>query len=255
MRRAIWHTARQPKPSLMATQFIRSAEPRSQRANNLFKNPPVDPLKDFEPLTALIKQPWVVVVDAKSPHKTLPELTAYLKEKEKTRRPIRRRQPPESSPVSCYKSIAGLETVQVNYKTIADSLNDLVVRLYRFCHGAMLRLRSGRQSRARCASPQISTAQRMKAMGDVPTMAERRRAGYRRDGVVGGSAPGWNAEADRRQTASLVHANAGYAGDGAVSQQHRHGRLKTTPAQTRALLEQEIKNWADCVKLAKIDPS
>ncbi len=31
--------------------------------------------------------------------------------------------------------------------------------------------------------------------------------------------------------------------------------FKTTPAETRALLEEEIRKWRDYVKLAKIDPS
>jgi tripartite-type tricarboxylate transporter receptor subunit TctC len=31
--------------------------------------------------------------------------------------------------------------------------------------------------------------------------------------------------------------------------------FKTTPAETRALLEEEIKKWGEYVKLAKIEPS
>ena len=48
---------------------------------SLFKSPPINPFTDLELLGTLFKQPWTLVVDAKAPFKSLPELTAHLKER------------------------------------------------------------------------------------------------------------------------------------------------------------------------------
>jgi tripartite-type tricarboxylate transporter receptor subunit TctC len=219
----------------------------------LFKNPPVDPLKDFEPLTALIRQPWVVVVDAKSPHKTLPELTAYLKEK-KNKASYSTATTTGIITGELYKSIAGLETVQVNYKTIADSLNDLSSGSIDFAMGdAAFALGQQKQGKVRILA--ISTGQRMKAMGDVPTMAE--------SGVPGIDVTVWWAvqlpAGTPKPIADKLQAWFTQILDMPETEQFLSNIgtdvFKTTPAQTRALLEQEIKNWGDYVKLAKIDPS
>jgi tripartite-type tricarboxylate transporter receptor subunit TctC len=50
-------------------------------AKSTFKQLPFDPDKDFAPITTLVRLGFVIVVDAKTPYKTLAELTAALKEK------------------------------------------------------------------------------------------------------------------------------------------------------------------------------
>jgi tripartite-type tricarboxylate transporter receptor subunit TctC len=45
----------------------------------LYGTMPFDPLKDFAPIILLSSQPLILVVDAKSPYKTLPELVAAAK--------------------------------------------------------------------------------------------------------------------------------------------------------------------------------
>ncbi len=219
----------------------------------LFKTPPIDPLKDFDPLTALIKQPWVLVVDAKSPHKTLPELTAYLKEK-KNKASYSTATTTGIITGELYKSIAGLETVQVNYKTIGDSLNDLLSGAIDFAMAdAAFALGQQKQGKVRILA--ISTAERMKAMGDVPTMAE--------SGVPGMDVTVWWAAqlpaGTPKPIADKLQAWFTQILDMPETEQFLSNIgtdvFKTTPAQTRALLEQEIKKWGDYVKLAKIDPS
>ncbi len=219
----------------------------------LFKTPPVDPLKDFEPLTALIRQPWVLVVDAKSPHKTLPELTAYLKEK-KNKASYSTATTTGIITGELYKSIAGLETVQVNYKTIADSLNDLLSGSIDFAMAdAAFALGQQKQGKVRILA--ISTGQRVKAMGDVPTMAE--------SGVPGIDVTVWWAVqlpagtpkpiADKLQAWFTEILNMPETEQFLTN--IGTDVFKTTPAETRALLEEEIKKWGEYVKLAKIEPS
>src|SRR5262249_44712589 len=47
----------------------------------MMKDVPVDPAKDYEVIIAPLVQPWVLLVAADKPWKSLPELTAYLKER------------------------------------------------------------------------------------------------------------------------------------------------------------------------------
>ena len=47
----------------------------------LFKKPPINPSKDLQVVATLNQQPFMVVVDAKSPYKSLPELTEAMKKK------------------------------------------------------------------------------------------------------------------------------------------------------------------------------
>jgi tripartite-type tricarboxylate transporter receptor subunit TctC len=210
-------------------------------------------LKDFDPLTALIKQPWVLVVDAKSPFKTLPELTAYLKEK-KNRASYSTSTTTGIITGELYESIAGLETVQVNYKTIGDSLNDLQSGAIDFAMAdAAFALGQSKNGNVRILA--TSSGQRMKSMADIPTMAE--------GGVPGIDVTVWWAvqlpAGTPRPIADKLQAWFTEILNMPETEQFLSNIgtdvFKTTPAETRALLEQEIKNWADYVKLAKIDPS
>ncbi|MGZ3409173.1 MAG: Bug family tripartite tricarboxylate transporter substrate binding protein [Xanthobacteraceae bacterium] len=219
----------------------------------LFKNAPVDPLKDFDPLTALLKQPWTLVVDAKSPFKTVPELTAYLKEK-KNKASYSTATTTGTIVGELYKSIAGLETVQVNYKTIGDSLNDLQSGAVDFAMAdAAFALGQAKNGNVRILA--VSSGQRSKSMANIPTMAESGVPGLDitvwwavqlpagTPKPIADKLQGWFTEIlDMPETEQFL-ANIGT------------DVFKTTPAQTRALLEQEIKNWAEYARLAKIDPT
>ena len=50
-------------------------------AQSTFKQLPFNPDKDFAPVTTLVRLGFAVAVDAKSPHKTLADLTETLKKK------------------------------------------------------------------------------------------------------------------------------------------------------------------------------
>jgi tripartite-type tricarboxylate transporter receptor subunit TctC len=48
-------------------------------APSLFRNLPFDSLKDFTPIVALAQSPVVILVDSRSPYRTLPDLLAAMK--------------------------------------------------------------------------------------------------------------------------------------------------------------------------------
>lgn len=219
---------------------------------HLFKDPPVDALKDLEPVGTLLKQGWLVLVDAKSPFKTLPELTAYLKQKGD-------KASYSTSTVAgivtgeLYKSIAGLKMVQVNYKTVGDSLNDVLsgqVDVMMADPGLGVGLIRNGRMRALA----VSTANRIKSLPDIPTMAE--------SGVPGVDITVWWATLVPAGTPPAIKAKlagwfneiiampetekffAGMATDVFVS----------TPAETSAYFVKEIDRWGEYIRKANIKP-
>jgi tripartite-type tricarboxylate transporter receptor subunit TctC len=219
---------------------------------HIFKTPPIDPLKDLEPVGTLLKQGWLVVVDAKSPYKTLPELTAHLKAR-KEKASYSTATVPGTVMAELYKHIVGLQTVQVNYKTFGDSLTDLLSGTLDVGFAdAAYTLREMKQGRLRPLG--ISTRTRMTAMGDIPTMAEGGVPGI--DLVVwwatmvpaGTPQPikdklrGWFDQILRMEDTDKFFRSIGT--DVYIS----------SPEQTTALLKEQIKVWGDYIHTAGIQP-
>jgi tripartite-type tricarboxylate transporter receptor subunit TctC len=220
--------------------------------NFLLKNPPVDPLKDFDYIGMVLRQGWYLSVDAKSPIKTIAELTAHLKQKGAK----------GSYAVSTntgivfaelYKAAAGLETVQVNYKTIMDSINDLAAgNVDMSMTDPPFTIASIRAGRFRAIA--VSTGTRVNATPDIPTMAESGVPGIDVDvwwsmqGPAGMPAPvrdklaGW-----LKQIVNSEETKKFYVGIGTDP-------LIGTGEETRALIVKDMDRWRDWVKRAKIEP-
>jgi tripartite-type tricarboxylate transporter receptor subunit TctC len=219
---------------------------------HLLKSPPVDPLRDFEFLGPMFRQGFLVVVDAKAPFRTLQDLTAHLK----ARGTKGSYGVATSSAIvlgELYKRIAGVETVQINYRAIGDSLHDLLDGTTDFSladaawslpqiKGGLLRPLA------------IGTSERIKALADIPTMAE--------GGVPGVDVPAWwgvNAPAGLPkpisqkitgwfdQILSMPDTETFFAAIGTDI-------WRGTPEEHRARLEQEMKLWGEYVRIAKIEP-
>lgn len=219
---------------------------------HLFKQPPIDPLKDLEPVGTLLKQAWLVLVDAKSPFKTLPELTAHLKAKG------------EKASYSTstatgivvgelYKSIAGLKMVQVNYRTVGDSLNDLLNGNIDVMMGDPgFGLGQIRADRLRALA--VSTGERIASMSDIPTMAE--------GGVPGVDVRVWWATMVPAGTPPAIKAKLRGWFDQIVAMPETKEFLANlgtdvfinTPEQTSDFLAKEIGNWGEYVRKANIQP-
>ena len=219
---------------------------------HLFKEPPLDPVKDLEPVGTLLKQGWFLAVDAKSPFKTLPELTAFLKDK-------RGKGSYASSTATgnvmgeLYKSIAGLETVQVNYRTMPDAVNDLLAGTIDFlASDAPFTMAQVRAGRLRALA--TSTPERMTSVPNVPTFAE--------GGVKGISLTVWWLTELPAGTPKPIADKLGAWMNQILRMDETRKFLAdigtdvfiSTPDQAKAFLAQEIKTWGDYVRLAKIEP-
>jgi tripartite-type tricarboxylate transporter receptor subunit TctC len=218
----------------------------------LFKKPPTDPRKDFVYVSPLLGQGFILVVEAGKPFKTVAELTADLKEK-KDKASYASTNNPATILSETYKRSAGLETVQVNYKTSMDFVNDMLGGRIDFVMAdpvfGMARIREGKMRPLG-----ISTAKRIKSLPDIPTLQEAGIPGVDMNlwwvvaAPAGTPAPiveklnGWFTEIGKMdETREFLAKNGGEP-------------FTATVAETKAMIDKEIKDWAEYVKLAKIEP-
>ena len=88
---------------------------------------PYDPLRDFQPITFAVRSPLVLVVNAAVPVKSVKDLIALAKAKPQGLNYASG--PNGSSPhlsAELFKSMAGINLVQVSYKGTATALNEVI---------------------------------------------------------------------------------------------------------------------------------
>jgi tripartite-type tricarboxylate transporter receptor subunit TctC len=137
----------------------------------MFKKPPLDVAKSFQIAATINRQPFMIVVDAKSPYKSLKELTeAMLKKGDKAT--YATAAPPGTILGEIYKQKTGIKAVEVSYKTAPDSLNELLNgRLDYGAHDPVFSLSQQREGRLRILA--VSTGERLQAQPTLPTMREQ----------------------------------------------------------------------------------
>src|SRR3990167_8621486 len=92
---------------------------------HLYKKPPIDVGKAFQVAGTINQQPFMITVSAKSPYKTLAELTAAMKQKgDKAAYGVAA--PTGRIMGEIYKNVTGIKAVQVIYRTGPDTLNELL---------------------------------------------------------------------------------------------------------------------------------
>jgi len=217
---------------------------------NLLKNPPIDAGKDIKVAATINKMPFLLAVDSTSPYKSLPELTEALRKKGS------KASYAYSSPFSkviaeSYKTAAGLQTVEVSYKNATDSLNDMASGAIDFAIlDPVMALAQQKTGKLRILA--ISTSNRTRATGDLPTFGEQ---GIKVD------LPGWwaalvpaNTPATIVQTINKWFADvlaeedtkAFLANNGADA-------LTMPPAEANTFFLKEISTWAELIEMAKIE--
>jgi len=219
---------------------------------HLFKTPPIDAAKDLQIAAGVNKQPFMVVVPASSPYKTVAELTEAMRKKGDK---ASYAQSNTSGKVmgELYKQATGVQAVEVPYRTANDSLNDFASG--RLDYGMMDPVFALSQARAgRLRMLAVSTPQRMQAVPDLPTMAEAGVPGVELltwfSAIVPAATPRsivdkinkWFNEVLATEEAKTFLNNFG--GDPFI----------TTPDDAQALFRQGVKDWERYVKAANIEP-
>jgi tripartite-type tricarboxylate transporter receptor subunit TctC len=218
---------------------------------HLFKAPPIDAAKDLQIVAGVNKQPFMVMVPASSPYQSLAELTAAMKTKGEK---ASYAQSNTSGKVmgELYKRATGVQAVEVPYRTANDSLNDFASG--RLDYGMMDPVFALSQARAgRLRMLAVSTAQRMQAVPELPTMTEA--------GVPGVELLTWFAamvpSATPRPIVDKLNSwfNAVLATDETRKFLNSFGGdpFITTPDEAQALFRQGVKDWEGYVKAANIE--
>jgi tripartite-type tricarboxylate transporter receptor subunit TctC len=234
------------------TVFVHGAS-GTAASMSLFKKPPVDVGKTIQVVATINRQPFMILVDAKSPYQSLADLTAAMKQKG-VKASYATAAPFGTVVGEVYKLGTGVQAVEVNYKNAIDSLNDqLSGSLDYAVHDPVYALAEQRKGDLRILA--VSTADRLKANPDFPTLKEL--------GVSDLDMMGWWAAMVPQGTPKPIADQINKWFDQVVASEETRkflasfggDQLTMTPDQAQALFLKEINNWADYVRLAKIVPS
>jgi tripartite-type tricarboxylate transporter receptor subunit TctC len=246
----------------IATEYVARARPDGHTiyvhagtavaANqSLFKKPPVDVVRDIRVAATINRQPFMLVVDAKSPYKTVAELTAAMKQKG-DRGTYATAAPTGRIMGELYRNAHGIKAVEVNYKTAPDSLNEMLSGKVDYgMHDPVFSLAQAREGRLRILA--VSTGKRLDAVPDYPTMAE---LGVPMDltgwwaAMVPAGTPKPVVDRIHQWFVQMVSSEDtkkflnSFGGDPYIN----------SPEEAQAMLERDVKSWGDYVRLAKIEP-
>ena len=218
---------------------------------HLFKTPQVDAAQEIVAAATINAMPFMVAVDAKSPHKNIKELSGALARKGGNASYA------YSSPFAkviaeLFKVREGLATVDVSYRSAADSLNDLSSGAIDFgVYDPIVALAQASSGKLRILA--ISTPQRTKASEDLPTFIEQ---------GVAVDLPGWWAAMVPAATPKPVVAKINDWFRAVLETPDTKDFLRSigadplimTAGDSQALFLKEIDAWKEYVRLARIDP-
>jgi tripartite-type tricarboxylate transporter receptor subunit TctC len=165
----------------IATEYVARAKPDGHTiyvhaatavaANqHLFKKPPVEAGKAIQIAASINRQPFMLVVDAKSPYKSVADLTAAMKPKGE-KATYATAAPTGTIMGEIYKDATGIKAIEVNYKTAPDSINEMLSGKVDYgMHDPVFSLAQQREGRLRILA--VSTGKRLEANPEAPTMAE-----------------------------------------------------------------------------------
>ena len=215
----------------------------------MFKNPPVDVAKSYQMAAAINRQSFMLVVDAKSPYKTVADLTAAMKAKG-DKASYATGAPPGTIMGEIYKNKTGIQAVEVNFRTAPDSLNEMLSGKIDYgMHDPVFSLAQMREGRFRILA--VSTGQRISVIPDVPTMRE---SGVDMDmtiwwaAMVPAGTPKPIVDQINKWFSAVVASEEGkkflnnFGGDQNIQ----------TPEQAQANFLAAIPQWTEFVKIAKL---
>jgi tripartite-type tricarboxylate transporter receptor subunit TctC len=246
----------------IATEYVARAKPDGHviyvhagtavAANqSLFKKPPVDVVRDIRVAATINRQPFMLVVDAKSPYKTVAELTEAMKKKG-DKASYAYAAPTGRIMGEIYKDKTGVKALEINYRTAPDSLNEMLSGKLDFAmHDPVFALAQQREGRLRILA--VSTGKRLDALPNQPTMTE---LGIPMD------LTGWWAAMLPTGTPKPVIDKIHSWFVQIVSSDETKAFLNkfggdpfiNSPEQGQAMLERDVKAWGEYIRLAKIEP-
>jgi tripartite-type tricarboxylate transporter receptor subunit TctC len=237
------------KPDGYSILFIASSNMAGSRF--LFKNLPFDTVKDFTPVASFAEIAFVLTVGAKSPIKSVSELTADLKSRKQAKYGATNQTAILTT--EYYKQIAGVEAVHVAYRTAPEALPDVEDGTLDFMvmDGTFA---VGPIKAGKIRALAVTTAQRIPSLPDVPTMKEAGVGGFE-------FSPWWGAFVPAATPQPIVAKLGAWMNQIARTEETRQflERVAALPLSddskaAAARLQGDIEKWGPLVKAAKIEP-
>jgi len=248
--------------SNIATEFVAKSKPDGHTlypfagttvaaSMHLFKKPPVDAGKALRVAATTSNLAFMLVVDAKSPNKSVADLTAAVKKKGKDANYAVAANPGRIMG-AIYKDKAGLEATEVLYRSAPDSLSEIQSgRIDYGLHDAVFATSQQREGRLRILA--VSSGKRMESLPDIPTMTE--------SGIPMNLDLWWGVMVPAATPDPIVNKinqwfkeivgtpeTKKFLNDAGADPMIR------TPEQAQKMFEAAIKEWGEFVRLAKIEP-
>jgi tripartite-type tricarboxylate transporter receptor subunit TctC len=218
---------------------------------NTFKRPPTDAAQTIQVAATINRQPFMMLVDEKSPYKTVADVTKAMKEKGE-KASYASAAPFGTVMGEIYKVRTGVKAVEVVYKNAVDSLNDQLSGAVDYSmHDPVYALAQQREGRLRILG--VSTGKRLDAIPDIPTMREQ--------GVDMDLMGWWGAMVPQGTPRPVVEQINKWFVEVVSSPETKAflnkfgGDPNIMPIdEAQKAFIQEIKNWAEYVKIAKLEP-
>jgi tripartite-type tricarboxylate transporter receptor subunit TctC len=218
---------------------------------SLLKNPPVDVSKTIQLAATINRQAFMFVVDAKSPYKTIADLTKGMLEKgEKASYATTTVDATVMGEI--YKSKTGVKAIEVSYKTASDTVNDQLSGALDYAvQNPVFALAQAREGKMRILG--VGSHERLQSLPDLPTMSEQgiemNVIGWWSAMVPAGTPKPavdlinkWFVEVVGSDESKKFLNNLG--GDPFIN----------TPERAQELMFKDIENWREYVRIAKITP-
>jgi len=246
----------------LATEYVARSKPDGHviyitggnalaASGHLFKNPPVDVSTAFEVVATLSRQPTLLVVGPNAPHKTVADLAAAVKAKG-DKASYGSAFPSARVLGALFRDGAGGKAQEVQYRTSADWINDLASGNidYAFIDSAS---GSGHAKQGRIRILAVTTADRFPVMPEYPTLKE---SGFDVD------IAGWWAAFVPAGTPKPVVDQLNAAFTAVVKSDEARtffNGITNEPwvisqSAAREIYLKEYRDWADYIRIAKIEP-
>jgi len=227
--------------------------PSALAANmHLFKNPPVDVVKELQVAATINRQPFMLTVHTNSPVKTVAELVEVLRKKG-DKASYGTTAPTGQVTGALMKEQMGLKALPIAYRTGPDSLNDLLSGNIDYAmYDPTFALQHSRPGRIRLLA--VGSKERMQCMPDIPTMHEQGVKDVDVTGWWGMMGPAGIPAPIKKKLQDAFY-------DMARSQKTKEfltpagtDSFILSPEEAQKYFLQEIDAWARYVKIAKIEP-
>jgi tripartite-type tricarboxylate transporter receptor subunit TctC len=218
---------------------------------SLMKTPPVDVRKTLQLVATINRQAFVFMVDSKKPWKNIEEMTKAMLEKG-DKASYASTTPEATVMGEIYKAKTGVKAQEVAYRTAVDTVNDMISGALDFgVQNPVFALAQAREGKMRILG--IGSTDRIKAMGDIPTMTEQ---GIPMDVV------GWWAAAVPAGTPQPMQEqlNKWFGAVNAMPETIKFltdaggDPMSLSPDAAQAMMVKDVDRWKEFVQIAKITP-